>query len=66
MDEFKDIYIKYANDVKIFLIYLTNDINLSEELTQETFYQALKSINRYNGKCKYGYVKLQNIDIMII
>lgn len=52
MDEFKDIYIKYANDVKIFLIYLTNAINLSEELTQETFYQALKSINRYNGKCK--------------
>jgi len=25
---------------------------LSEELTQETFYQAIKSIHRYNGECK--------------
>lgn len=51
MDEFEDIYVKYANDVKRFLIYLTHDVNLAEELTQETFYQAVKSINRYNGKC---------------
>lgn len=52
MDEFEDIYVKYANDVKRFLIYLTHDVNLAEELTQETFYQAVKSISRYNGKCK--------------
>lgn len=31
---------------------LCHDADLSEELTQETFYQAVKSIDRYNGECK--------------
>lgn len=35
-----------------YLLSMTNDENLSEELTQETFYQALRSINRYRGECK--------------
>ena len=48
----EDIYKTYADEVKKFLICLTSDVDLAEELTQETFYQAVKSINRYNGKCK--------------
>ena len=48
----EDIYQTYADDVKKFLICLTSDVDLAEELTQETFYQAVKSINRYNGECK--------------
>lgn len=47
-----DIYYKYANDVKRFLICLTHQADLAEDLTQETFYQAYKSIHRYNGTCK--------------
>lgn len=31
---------------------LCHNAALSEELTQETFYQAVKSIDRYNGQCK--------------
>lgn len=31
---------------------LCHNADLSEELTQETFYQAVKSIDRYNGECK--------------
>lgn len=31
---------------------LTGDENLSEELTQETFYKAYKKINTFEGKCK--------------
>ena len=48
----EDIYQTYADEVKKFLICLTSDVDLAEELTQETFYQAVKSINRYNGECK--------------
>lgn len=48
----KDIYIQYANTVKRFLISFTGNADLAEDLTQETFYQAYKSINRYNGDCK--------------
>lgn len=51
-EDSKDIYTEYANLVKRFLISLTGNYDLAEELMQETFYQAYKSIDRYNGKCK--------------
>ena len=41
------IYIKYCKCVYNFLYKLTNDI---EELTQETFYTAIKKINTLNKK----------------
>lgn len=44
------IYIKYCKCVYNFLYKLTNDIELSEELTQETFYTAIKKINKLNKK----------------
>lgn len=52
MEDLSEIYKSYANDVKRFLICLTSNVDLAEELTQETFYQAVKSIHRYNGECK--------------
>ncbi|MFE6168621.1 RNA polymerase sigma factor [Viridibacillus arvi] len=52
MEDLSDIYNSYADEVKRFLICLTSNVDLAEELTQETFYQAVKSIHRYNGKCK--------------
>lgn len=52
MEDLSEIYNSYANEVKRFLICLTSNEDLAEELTQETFYQAVKSIGRYNGKCK--------------
>ena len=51
MEEFHDIYSMYANQVKRFLLCLTADAELAEELMQETFYQAVTSIDRYNGNC---------------
>lgn len=44
------LYIKYCKCVYNFLYKLTNDIELSEELTQETFYTAIKKINTLNKK----------------
>lgn len=44
------IYKKYCKCVYNFLYKLTNDIELSEELTQETFYAAIKKINTLNKK----------------
>lgn len=52
MEDLSEMYKSYAKDVKTFLILLTSNADLAEELTQETFYQAVKSIHRYNGKCK--------------
>ena len=50
--DFEKLYRDYADTVKRFLISLTGSVDLSEELMQETFYQAIMSINRYNGNCK--------------
>lgn len=52
MGELDEIYSNYAEEVFKYLMYLCHNADLSEELTQETFYQAVKSIDRYNGECK--------------
>lgn len=51
-EELNEIYERYANQIKRFLICLTANVELAEELTQETFYQAVKCIDRYDGSCK--------------
>ena len=44
------IYREYSGTVKAFLIRISGNAELAEELTQETFYRAIKSINRFDGK----------------
>ena len=52
MQSMDDIYQQYAGTVYRFLLSRTRDEDLAEELTQETFYQALRSIDRFDGSCK--------------
>lgn len=49
MDE---VYRTHAQTVYRYLFSLTRDAGLSEELTQETFYQAVRSVNRFDESCK--------------
>ncbi len=48
----EEIYQEYAKTVYRYLLTLTRNADVAEELTQETFYQAVKSIERFDGKCK--------------
>ena len=50
MKDFELIYEEFHMPIYKYLMRLTGDELLSEELMQETFYQAYKSILRYNGK----------------
>ena len=52
MEPVDEIYQQYADEVKRFLVCLTGDSDLAEELTQETFYQAVRSADRFDGRCK--------------
>ncbi|RDI41099.1 RNA polymerase sigma factor [Falsibacillus pallidus] len=52
MGELDEIYSNYGEEVFKYLMCLCHNADLSEELAQETFYQAVKSIDRYNGECK--------------
>lgn len=51
MDYMEQIYKKHAQTVYSFLLSRTNQADLAEELTQETFYQAMGSVNRFKGNC---------------
>lgn len=52
MQDIKQIYEEYFETVNKYLFCLTHDNDISEELTQETFYKAVQKINTYKGKCK--------------
>ncbi len=52
MQPIEEIYREYAGMVYKYLTSLTRDEGLAEELTQETFYQAIKSSNKYDESCK--------------
>ena len=52
MQEMEAIYQQHAQTVFRYLLSLTGDEDLSEELTQETFYQAIRSSGRFDGNCK--------------
>lgn len=51
-DTFDEIYQQHRSDVYRFLLNLSGYKQLlSEELTQETFFQAYRSIHKFNGQC---------------
>lgn len=52
MESIEEIYQKHAQTVYKYLMTLVRNSDIAEELTQETFYQAIKSIHRYDGNCK--------------
>lgn len=48
----EEIYNKHFITVYKYLVYLTHNVELAEDLTQETFCKAIKNINNFSGKCK--------------
>lgn len=52
MGDMDAIYRNHAQTVYKFLLAQCRDPDLAEELTQETFYQAVRSIERFDGSCK--------------
>ena len=52
MEDMSEVYQQHAQTVYQFLLMQTGSADLAEELTQETFYQAVRSIQRFDGSCK--------------
>ncbi len=50
--EFEAIYQQHYSGLFAFLYRLTGDWHLTEELTQETFYQAFRSLGSFRGQCQ--------------
>jgi len=52
MEDFEQLYCLYSKQLFKYLLYISGDKHLAEELLQETYYQALKSIFRFKGESK--------------
>lgn len=52
MQSIEDIYQQHAKTVYKYLLSKVHSEDIAEELTQETFYQAMRSIDRFDNSCK--------------
>lgn len=52
MDAIEKAYLQHAKDVYRYLLSLSHDEDLAEDLTQETFFRAMGTIGHYDGSCK--------------
>lgn len=52
MEEMDSVYRRHAQTVYKFLLAQCHDPDLAEELTQETFCQAVRSVDRFDGRCR--------------
>ncbi|WP_305204128.1 RNA polymerase sigma factor [Dubosiella newyorkensis] len=52
MESFEHVYKQYAQFIYKFLLSNCHDESIAQELTQETFYQAYRSLKSYDGSCK--------------
>ena len=52
MQNIEEIYKEYSTSVYKYLFCLTQNREISEDLTQETFAIAVKNINKFRGDCK--------------
>ncbi len=50
MKKIENLYIKYKKDVYRYLVSLTHDPNLSEDLLSETFVSAISAIGNFKGQ----------------
>ena len=48
----EELYKKYYLKIYKYLLYLSHNQDLAEELTQETFYRAIININKFRGDCE--------------
>ena len=54
MEDFDKVYTEYYPDVYKFTLSLCRNAELAEEITQETFFKALKSIDSYKGNSSFS------------
>lgn len=50
--DFGEIYTEHFSHVYKYVLSLCRNEDIAEEITQETFFKAMKSIEQFNGNCK--------------
>lgn len=52
MAQFEEIYHQYFDDVYKYVLVLSRDASIAEEITQDTFFKALQNIDQFKGESK--------------
>ncbi len=52
MQDIERAYTQHAREVYRYLLSLSHNADLAEELTQETFFRAMRTMKHYDGTCK--------------
>lgn len=52
MTDFGEIYSEHFSDVYKYVLTLCRNEAIAEEVTQETFFKAMRRIDQFNGSCK--------------
>ncbi len=50
--DFEKIYAEYFSEVYRYILSLSQNETVAEEITQETFFKAMRHIDKFNGNCK--------------
>lgn len=51
MTDFERLYNEYFDDVYRYILRLSGDAHVAEDVTSETFFRAMKSIDGFRGDC---------------
>ncbi len=51
MEQIEALYNRYFSDVFLYMKALSKSEDIAEEVTQETFFKAIKSIGKFKGDC---------------
>ena len=51
MTDFEQLYNTYFNDVYLYILRLSGNEHIAEEITSDTFFKAMKSIDSFRGDC---------------
>ena len=73
MTDFEEAYKQYFNDVYLYILRLSGNEHIAEEITSDTFFKAMQSIDSFRGECDvrvwlcqiakngyYSYIKKSN------
>ncbi len=51
MTDFEQLYHTYFNDVYLYILRLSGNEHIAEEITSDTFFRAMRSIDSFRGDC---------------
>lgn len=51
MSNFEEIYKEYFQLIHLYILSLSNDPDVADDITQDTFYKAMKSLKSFRGEC---------------